>query len=149
MKRLFSIAILCGFLIPNAYGDGIIKEFVKHYSGVIKETFKRYSSDSSLNCPVSKSYPYHCYFLLVTSYREMSATTEMETRLIDAGFEPIIQFIAIEGEGDFYRLILSPFTTMTEMERAKLRLATMGIDALRIKKTFRQPQFPILNTYNA
>ena len=131
MKRLFSIAILCGFLIPNAYGDE-----------VIKETFKYYSSDSSLNCPVSETYPYHCYFLLVASYREMSAATEIEGRLIDSGFKPIIQLISIEGQGDVYRLILSPFTTMTEMERAKLRLATMGIDALRMKKTFPSPQLP-------
>ena len=131
MKRLFSIVILCGFLIPNAYGDG-----------VTKENFKYYSNDSSFNCPVRETYPYHCYFLLVASYRESSTATEMETRLIDAGFEPIIQFIAIEGQGDVYRLILSPFTTMTEMERAKLRLATMGIDALRMKKTFPSPQLP-------
>ena len=147
MKRLFSIAILCGFLIPNAYGDGVIKEFVKHYSGVIKETFKHYSSDSSLNCPVRYTYPYHCYFLLVASYRELSAATEMETRLIDVGFEPIIQIITIEGQGDFYRLILSPFSTMTEMETARRRLATMGIDALRIKTNFLKSQFPGFNPY--
>ena len=38
--------------------------------------------------------------------------------------------------------ILCGFLTMTEMERAKLRLATMGIDALRMKKTFPSPQLP-------
>ena len=122
--------------IPNAYGDG-----------VTKEPFRRYSSDSSLNCPVRYTYPYHCYFLLVASYRELSAATEMETRLIDAGFEPIIQFIAIEGQGDFYRLILSPFSTMTEMETANRRLAAMGIDALRIKTNFLKSQFPGRNPF--
>ena len=133
MKRLVFIIILCGFLVPYVYGEG-----------VTKDTFKQHSISTSIKCP---AYPYHCYFLLVASYLELSAATQMETQLIDAGFEPIIQIITIDGHSDGYRLILSPFSTMTEMETARRRLATMGIDALRIKTNFLKSQFPGFNAF--
>ena len=73
------------------------------------------------------------YMLQAASYGHQAEADRMKARLGKAGFSPSIQHISIQGQGDIYRVRIGPFFSMPELEAANRQLASIGIQALRLK----------------
>ena len=73
------------------------------------------------------------YMLQAASYGQQAEADRMKVRLAKAGFLPSIQHISIQGQGDFYRVRIGPYFSMSELEAANSQLANIGIRALRLK----------------
>ncbi|MDP6949611.1 MAG: SPOR domain-containing protein [Arenicellales bacterium] len=78
------------------------------------------------------------YMLQAASYDNRREAERMKARLAIAGFEPSIQHISVQGQGDFFRVRVGPYPSMATMESANRVLADMKIRALRLKVS-RQP----------
>ena len=78
------------------------------------------------------------YMLQAASYDNRREAERMKARLAIAGFEPSIQHISVQGQGDFFRVRVGPYPSMATMESANRVLADMNIRALRLKVS-RQP----------
>ena len=78
------------------------------------------------------------YMLQAASYDNRREAEHMKARLAIAGFEPSIQHISVQGQGDFFRVRVGPYPSMETMESAIRVLADMKIRALRLKVS-RQP----------
>jgi len=73
------------------------------------------------------------YMLQAASYDNRREAERMKARLAITGFEPSIQHISVQGQGDFFRVRVGPFPSMATMESANRVLADMNIRALRLK----------------
>jgi hypothetical protein len=73
------------------------------------------------------------YMLQAASYDNRREAERMKARLAIAGFEPSIQHISVQGQGDFFRVRVGPYPSMETMESANRVLADMNIRALRLK----------------
>ena len=73
------------------------------------------------------------YMLQAASYDNRREAERMKARLAITGFEPSIQQISVQGQGDFFRVRVGPFPSMATMESANRVLADMNIRALRLK----------------
>jgi cell division protein FtsN len=73
------------------------------------------------------------YMLQAASYDQQAEADRMKVQLAEAGFSPSIQHISIQGQGDFYRVRIGPFFSMSELESANRQLGSIGIQALRLK----------------
>ncbi len=73
------------------------------------------------------------YMLQAASYTQEIEADRMKLELAEAGFSSTIQHISIQGQGDFYRVRIGPFSSMSELEKVHSRLSRMGIKALRLK----------------
>ena len=73
------------------------------------------------------------YMLQAASYDNRREAERMKARLAIAGFEPSIQHISVQGQGDFFRVRVGPYPSMATMESANRVLADMNIRALRLK----------------
>lgn len=81
-----------------------------------------------------KSAPTGGFFMLQAgSYQRAADADRLKARLALAGFEPSIQHVKIQGRGDFFRVRIGPYSSMSELESANRQLAGMGIEALRLK----------------
>jgi cell division protein FtsN len=73
------------------------------------------------------------YMLQAGAYNDPGQAERMKARLALAGFEPSVQHISVQGQGDFYRVRVGPYSSMDLMETANRQLAKMKIKALRLK----------------
>jgi cell division protein FtsN len=73
------------------------------------------------------------FMLQAGSYQRAADADRLKARLALAGFEPSIQHVKIQGRGDFFRVRIGPYSSMSELESANRQLAGMGIEALRLK----------------
>ena len=73
------------------------------------------------------------YMLQAGAYNDPGQAERMKARLALAGFEPSVQHISVQGQGDFYRVRVGPYPSMDVMETANRQLAKMKIKALRLK----------------
>ncbi|HCX86811.1 MAG TPA: hypothetical protein DG761_02165 [Gammaproteobacteria bacterium] len=92
------------------------------------------SADKAKDTAASRSF----YMLQAASYDNRREAERMKARLAIAGFEPSIQHISVQGQGDFFRVRVGPYPSMETMESANRVLAEMKIRALRLKVS-RQP----------
>ena len=76
--------------------------------------------------------------LQAASYDNRREAERMKARLAIAGFEPSIQHISVQGQGDFFRVRVGPYPSMETMESANRVLVDLKIRALRLKVS-RQP----------
>ena len=73
------------------------------------------------------------YMLQVASYTEEVKADQLKVKLAKTGFPSSIQHISIQGQSDFYRVLIGPFFNMSELEQVNRQLARKGIEALPLK----------------
>ncbi|HET9122820.1 MAG TPA: SPOR domain-containing protein [Acidiferrobacteraceae bacterium] len=73
------------------------------------------------------------YILQAGSFPDYRDADHLKARLALHGFEARIQKVSIQGRGLYYRLRLGPYPTLAAMNRAHLRLAHIGVHALRLE----------------
>ena len=73
------------------------------------------------------------YMLQVGSYSKQSIAEKMKANLAITGFEPAIQRVNIQGQGQLFRVQVGPFTTMGPLEKANRKLEQMGFKTLWLK----------------
>ena len=83
--------------------------------------------------PAQKTSSSGHYMLQVASYNQQSKADQMKARLALGGFEPSIQRVTIQGQGQFYRVQVGPFNTVKGLEKANRHLRDMGMKALWLK----------------
>ena len=83
--------------------------------------------------PAQKTSSSGHYMLQVASYNQQSKADQMKARLALGGFEPSIQRVTIQGQGQFYRVQVGPFNTVKGLEKANRQLRDMGLKALWLK----------------
>ena len=86
----------------------------------VKQSVKNQSSDSY-------------YMLQVGSYSKQSIAEKMKANLAITGFEPVIQRVNIQGQGQLFRVQVGPFTAMAPLEIANSKLEQMGFKTLWLK----------------
>ena len=67
------------------------------------------------------------------AYHNPVDAERMKAKLAMAGFEPTVQKISFQGQGDFYRVRIGPYPNMEMMESANRALVRLNIKALRLK----------------
>lgn len=75
------------------------------------------------------------YMLQVAAYTDEVEANKLAEELAKTGFSSGIQRVSIQGEGDFYRVRIGPFSNFSELEKVNRQLADEGIQALRLKVT--------------
>ncbi len=73
------------------------------------------------------------YMLQAGAYHNPGDAERMKAKLAMAGFEPTVQKISFQGQGDFYRVRIGPYPNMEMMESANRALVRLNIKALRLK----------------
>ena len=73
------------------------------------------------------------YMLQVASYNEEAKADQLKVELAKTGFASSIQHISVQGQSDFYRVLIGPFFSMPELEQVNRQLTRKGIEALPIK----------------
>ena len=73
------------------------------------------------------------YMLQAGAYHNPGDAERMKAKLAMAGFEPTVQKISFQGQGDFYRVRIGPYPNMQMMESANRALVRLNIKALRLK----------------
>ena len=73
------------------------------------------------------------YMLQVGSYSKQSIAEKMKENLAITGFEPAIQRVNIQGQGQLFRVQVGPFTTMGPLKKANRKLEQMGFKTLWLK----------------
>ena len=73
------------------------------------------------------------YMLQVGSYNKQSIAEKMKANLAITGFEPVIQRVNIQGQGQLFRVQVGPFTTVGSLEKANRKLEQMGFKTLWLK----------------
>ena len=73
------------------------------------------------------------YMLQVGSYSKQSIAEKMKANLAVTGFEPAIQRVNIQGQGQLFRVQIGPFTTMGSLKKANRKLEQMGFKTLWLK----------------
>ena len=73
------------------------------------------------------------YMLQAGSYQKQSDADKLKAQLGLMGFGSTIQKVTIQGQGDFYRVRLGPYTSHEQMEKADKKLSSNGIQTLRLK----------------
>ena len=73
------------------------------------------------------------YMLQVASYTEEVKADQLKVELAKSGFASSIQHISVQGQSDFYRVLIGPFFSMPELEQVSRQLARKGIEALPLK----------------
>ena len=73
------------------------------------------------------------YMLQVGSYSKQSIAEKMKASLAITGFEPAIQRVNIQGQGQLFRVQVGPFTAMGPLEKANRKLEQMGFKTLWLK----------------
>jgi hypothetical protein len=58
------------------------------------------------------------YMVQAGAYSDPGQAERMKARLALAGFEPSVQHISVQGQGDFYRVRVGPYSSMDLMETA-------------------------------
>ena len=71
--------------------------------------------------------------LQVGSYSKQSIAEKMKENLAITGFEPAIQRVSIQGQGQWFRVQGGPFTTIGSLEKANRKLEQMGFKTLWLK----------------
>ena len=77
------------------------------------------------------------YMLQVGSYSKQSIAEKMKASLAITGFEPAIQRVNIQGQGQLFRVQVGPFTTMGPLKKANRKLEQMGFKTLWLKVSTR------------
>ena len=86
----------------------------------VKQSVKNQSSDSY-------------YMLQVGSYSKQSIAEKMKANLAITGFEPVIQRVNIQGQGQLFRVQVGPFSTVGSLGKANRKLEQMGFKTLWLK----------------
>ena len=73
------------------------------------------------------------YMLQVGSYSKQSIAEKMKANLAITGFEPAIQRVSIQGQGQLFRVQVGPFATMGQLGKANRKLEQMGFKTLWLK----------------
>ncbi len=73
------------------------------------------------------------YMLQAGAYHNPVDAERMKAKLAMAGFEPTVQKISFQDQGDFYRVRIGPYPNMEMMESANRALVRLNIKALRLK----------------
>jgi len=73
------------------------------------------------------------YMLQVGSYSKQSIAEKMKANLAITGFEPAIQKVSIQGQGQLFRVQVGPFATMGQLGKANRKLEQMGFKTLWLK----------------
>ena len=73
------------------------------------------------------------YMLQVASYTEEAKADQLKVELAKTGFVSSIQHISVQGQSDFYRVLIGPFFSMPELEQVDRQLIRRGIEALPLK----------------
>lgn len=75
------------------------------------------------------------YVLQAGSYTRYNDADQMKAKLALAGVEARIQKVTIEGRGEFYRVRVGPFKTLSQADAANQRLRNQGVQAIRLRVT--------------
>lgn len=73
------------------------------------------------------------YMLQAGSYQRQSDADKLKAQLGLMGFGSNIQKVTIQGQGDFFRVRLGPYTTHDQMVKVDDTLSNNGIETLRLK----------------
>ncbi|MHB1514388.1 MAG: SPOR domain-containing protein [Acidiferrobacteraceae bacterium] len=72
------------------------------------------------------------YELQAASYSDFAEANHLTAHLALRGLNAYIQKVTIQGRGVFYRVRVGPYYSLTALDRADQRLASLGIHALRL-----------------
>ncbi|MDH3694503.1 MAG: SPOR domain-containing protein [Gammaproteobacteria bacterium] len=75
------------------------------------------------------------YVLQAGSFANFKDADSMKAQLALSGLQAHVQKVAIEGQGEYFRVRLGPFVNVKKLASTDQRLADQGIKAVRLKIT--------------
>ena len=106
---------------------------VERVVSVEEATLQTQPSKESVEQSVKNQSSDSYYMLQVGSYSKQSIAEKMKANLVITDFEPVIQRVNIQGQGQLFRVQVGPFTTVGSLEKANRKLEQMGFKTLWLK----------------